>query len=66
VLGGSDGLYISFEASAAWLCRLIWTTNRLYFSSALLLTYALRRSPFAGLAGSNEHRMRDMGYGVFG
>ncbi|MDB5967297.1 MAG: branched-chain amino acid transporter permease [Polaromonas sp.] len=78
VLGGSDGLYINFKPSATLFG---WTPfdldNKLtlyYFTLALLLgVYAfLRRllwSPFGRtLAGIrvNEHRMRAMGYGVFG
>jgi branched-chain amino acid transport system permease protein len=77
-LGGSDGLYINFKPSAAVFG---WTPldldNKLtlyYFTLALLLlVFAfLRRllwSPFGrALAGIriNEHRMRAMGYGVFG
>jgi branched-chain amino acid transport system permease protein len=78
VLGGSDGLYINFKPSAQILS---WEAFDLsnkramyYFTLALLLAaYALLRrllfSPFGRtLAGIrvNEHRMRAMGYGVFG
>ena len=82
VLGGSDGLYINFKPSLAlfgWSPPFSWfdLDNKLtlyYFTLALLLgIYAfLRRllwSPFGRtLAGIrvNEHRMRAMGYGVFG
>jgi branched-chain amino acid transport system permease protein len=78
VLGGSDGLYINFKPSAAVFGWLPFDLdNKLtlyYFTLALLLgVYAfLRRllwSPFGRtLAGIrvNEHRMRAMGYGVFG
>ena len=81
VLGGSDGLYINFKPSLAlfgWLPFAGFELDNkrvMYFFTlaALLLTYAfLRRllfSPFGrALAGIrvNEHRMRAMGYGVFG
>ena len=78
VLGGSDGLYINFKPSAAlfgWVPLDLDNKTTLYYFtlSALLLVYAfLRRllwSPFGrALAGIrvNEHRMRAMGYGVFG
>ena len=78
VLGGSDGLYINFKPSAAlfgWVPFELDNKRVMYFFTlaALLLTYAfLRRllfSPFGrALAGIrvNEHRMRAMGYGVFG
>ncbi|MBC7609430.1 MAG: branched-chain amino acid ABC transporter permease [Polaromonas sp.] len=82
VLGGSDGLYINFKPSAAifgWVPPFSWWNldNKFtlyYFTlGCLLLVYAfLRRllwSPFGRtLAGIrvNEHRMRAMGYGVFG
>lgn len=77
-LGGSDGLYINFKPSAAlfgWHPFDLDNKKTLYFFTlaAVLLTYAfLRRllwSPFGRtLAGIrvNEHRMRAMGYGVFG
>ena len=78
VLGGSDGLYINFRPSAAigtWLPFDLDSKRTLYYFTLalLLLVYAfLRRllwSPFGrALAGIrvNEHRMRAMGYGVFG
>ena len=78
VLGGSDGLYINFKPSAAILGWVPFDLNgklTLYYFTlgCLLLVYAfLRRllwSPFGRtLAGIrvNEHRMRAMGYGVFG
>ena len=78
VLGGSDGLYINFKPSASifgWMpFDLDHKLTLYYFTLALLLVvYAfLRRllwSPFGrALAGIrvNEHRMRAMGYGVFG
>ena len=77
-LGGSDGLYINFKPSAAifgWVPFNLDDNKAMYFFTlgAVLLTYAfLRRllwSPFGRtLAGIrvNEHRMRAMGYGVFG
>jgi len=77
-LGGSDGLYINFKPSAAffgWIPFDLDSKRTLYYFTlgALLLTYAcLRRllfSPFGRtLSGIrvNEHRMRAMGYGVFG
>ena len=78
VLGGSDGLYINFKPSAAlwgWVPFDLDNKRVMYFFTlaALLLTYVfLRRllfSPFGrALSGIrvNEHRMRAMGYGVFG
>ena len=78
VLGGSDGLYINFKPSAAifgWVPFDLDNKRTLYYFTlgALLLVYAfLRRllfSPFGRtLSGIrvNEHRMRAMGYGVFG
>lgn len=78
VLGGSDGLYINFKPSAAlwgWVPFDLDNKRVMYFFTlaALLLTYAFLRSllfsPFGrALAGIrvNEHRMRAMGYGVFG
>jgi branched-chain amino acid transport system permease protein len=78
VLGGSDGLYINFKPSAALGEQVLFDLDSkmtMYFFTlaALLLVYAfLRRllwSPFGRvLAGIrvNEHRMRAMGYGVFG
>jgi branched-chain amino acid transport system permease protein len=77
-LGGSDGLYINFKPSAAlfgWVPFDLDDKRALYYFTlvALLVTYAfLRRllfSPFGRtLSGIrvNEHRMRAMGYGVFG
>ena len=72
-LGGSDGLYINFKPSTA-MFDLDNKRVMYYFTlAALLLVYAfLRRllfSPFGRtLSGIrvNEHRMRAMGYGVFG
>ena len=78
VLGGSDGLYINFKPSAAifgWVPFDLGSKRTLYYFTlgALLVTYVfLRRllfSPFGRtLSGIrvNEHRMRAMGYGVFG
>jgi len=78
VLGGSDGLYINFKPSTAimgWVPFDLDNKRVLYYFTlaALLLTYLfLRRllfSPFGRtLSGIrvNEHRMRAMGYGVFG
>ena len=78
VLGGSDGLYINFKPSAAifgWVPFDLDSKRTLYYFTlaALLVTYVfLRRllfSPFGRtLSGIrvNEHRMRAMGYGVFG
>ena len=78
VLGGSDGLYINFKPSAAifgWVPFDLDNKRALYYFTlaALLATYVfLRRllfSPFGRtLSGIrvNEHRMRAMGYGVFG
>ncbi len=77
-LGGSDGLYINFKPTAAmfgWVPFDLDSKRVLYYFTlaALLLVYAfLRRllfSPFGRtLSGIrvNEHRMRAMGYGVFG
>lgn len=77
-LGGSDGLYINFKPDATLFGWVPFDLNNkltlYYFTlAALLLVYAfLRRllwSPFGRtLAGIrvNEHRMRAMGYGVFG
>ena len=79
-LGGSDGLYINFKPDVSifgWAPSWWSLDNKLtmyYVTLALLLlVYAfLRRllwSPFGRtLAGIrvNEHRMRAMGYGVFG
>ncbi len=77
-LGGSDGLYINFKPSAAifgWVPFDLDNKRVLYYFTlaALLVTYVfLRRllfSPFGRtLSGIrvNEHRMRAMGYGVFG
>jgi len=77
-LGGSDGLYVNFKPSAAifgWVPFDLDSKRTLYYFTlgALLLTYLfLRRllfSPFGRtLSGIrvNEHRMRAMGYGVFG
>ncbi|MFN5349013.1 MAG: branched-chain amino acid ABC transporter permease [Polaromonas sp.] len=78
VLGGSDGLYINFKPSTAimgWVPFDMDNKRVLYYFTlaALLVTYLfLRRllfSPFGRtLSGIrvNEHRMRAMGYGVFG
>jgi branched-chain amino acid transport system permease protein len=77
-LGGSDGIYINFKPSAVigtWVpFDLDNKVSLYYFTLAiLLLVYIfLRRlmwSPFGRtLSGIrvNEHRMRAMGYGVFG
>ena len=77
-LGGSDGLYINFKPSAdlfGWVPFNLDNKRTMYYFTlgALLLVYAfLRRllfSPFGRtLSGIrvNEHRMRAMGYGVFG
>jgi branched-chain amino acid transport system permease protein len=77
-LGGSDGLYVNFKPSAAifgWVSFDLDSKRTLYYFTlaALLVTYVfLRRllfSPFGRtLSGIrvNEHRMRAMGYGVFG
>jgi branched-chain amino acid transport system permease protein len=81
-LGGSDGLYINFKPSTAifgWPTFASWfdldSKRTFYYFTlgALLVTYVfLRRllfSPFGRtLSGIrvNEHRMRAMGYGVFG
>ena len=77
-LGGSDGLYINFNPSTAiigWVPFDLDNKRVLYYFTlaALLATYVfLRRllfSPFGRtLSGIrvNEHRMRAMGYGVFG
>jgi len=78
VLGGSDGLYINFRPSAAvfsWVPFDLDNKRTLYYFTLVLLlgVYAFLRcllwSPFGRtLAGIrvNEHRMRAMGYGVFG
>ena len=78
VLGGSDGLYINFKPGTAimgWVPFDLDNKRALYYFTlaALLVTYVfLRRllfSPFGRtLSGIrvNEHRMRAMGYGVFG
>ena len=78
VLGGSDGLYVNFKPSTAifgWVPFDLDNKRVLYYFTlaTLLLVYAfLRRllwSPFGRtLSGIrvNEHRMRAMGYGVFG
>ena len=78
MLGGSDGLYINFKPSAAilgWVPFDLGSKQAFYYFTlaALLVTYVfLRRllvSPFGRtLSGIrvNEHRMRAMGYGVFG
>ncbi len=78
ILGGSDGLYINFKPVAAvfgWVPFDLDDKRTLYYFTlgAMLGVYAfLRRllwSPFGRtLAGIrvNEHRMRAMGYGVFG
>ncbi len=78
VLGGSDGLYVNFKPGTAlfgWVPFDLDNKLALYYFTlaALLLVYAfLRRllfSPFGRtLSGIrvNEHRMRAMGYGVFG
>ncbi len=78
VLGGSDGLYINFKPGTAifgWVPFDLDNKRVLYYFTlaALLVTYVfLRRllfSPFGRtLSGIrvNEHRMRAMGYGVFG
>ena len=77
-LGGSDGLYVNFKPSAAifgWVPFDLDNKRVLYYFTlaALLVTYVfLRRllfSPFGRTLGGirvNEHRMRAMGYGVFG
>ena len=78
VLGGSDGLYINLKPSASilgWVPFELDNKRTLYYVTlaALLAVYAfLRRllfSPFGRtLSGIrvNEHRMRAMGYSVFG
>ena len=78
LLGGSDGIYVNFKPSASvfgWVPFDLDNKLTLYYITlgALLVVYAfLRRmlwSPFGRtLAGIrvNEHRMRAMGYGVFG
>ncbi len=78
VLGGSDGLYINFKPSTAimgWVPFDLDNKRVLYYFTlaALLASYVfLRRllfSPFGRtLSGIrvNAHRMRAMGYGVFG
>ena len=77
-LGGSDGLYINFKPSVAlgeWVMLDLDNKRTMYYFTlgALLAVYVfLRRllwSPFGRtLAGIrvNEHRMRAMGYRVFG
>ena len=77
-LGGSDGLYVNFKPSTSimgWMPFDLDNKRSLYYFTlgALLLVYAfLRRllwSPFGrALSGIrvNEHRMRAMGFGVFG
>jgi branched-chain amino acid transport system permease protein len=77
-LGGSDGLYINFKPTAAlwgWVPFDLDNKLAMYYVTlaTLLMVYAfLRRllfSPFGrALSGIrvNEHRMRAMGYGVFG
>ena len=77
-LGGSDGVYINFKPSAAlwgWVPFELDNKRSMYYVTlaALLVVYGfLRRllfSPFGRtLSGIrvNEHRMRAMGYGVFG
>ena len=77
-LGGSDGLYINTKPSAAlwgWVPFELDNKRAMYYLTlaALLVVYGfLRRllfSPFGRtLSGIrvNEHRMRAMGYGVFG
>ena len=77
-LGGSDGVYINFRPVASLFGRVLFDLDGkltfYYFTLALLLLVYifLRRllwSPFGrALAGIrvNEHRMRAMGYGVFG
>jgi branched-chain amino acid transport system permease protein len=77
-LGGSDGLYVYFKPSAAifgWIPFDLDSNQTLYYFTlgAMLLTYVfLRRllfSPFGRTLNGirvNEHRMRAMGYGVFG
>lgn len=78
LLGGSDGIYVSFKPNAAiggWdLIDLNNNVNLFYFTLAvLILVYLfLRRilfSPFGRvLSGirTNEHRMRAVGYGTYG
>ena len=78
ILGGSDGLYINFKPSATifgWIPFDLDSKRTLYYFTlaALLVTYVfLRRllfSPFGRTLNGirvNEHRMRAMGYGVFG
>ncbi len=77
-LGGSDGLYINFKPSTSilgWVPFDLDNKRSMYYFTlaAMVLVYAfLRRllwSPFGrALSGIrvNEHRMRAMGYGVFG
>ena len=77
-LGGSDGLYINFKPTALlgnWVLFDLDDKRTMYYFTlgAMLVVYIfLRRllwSPFGrALAGIrvNEHRMRAMGYGVFG
>ena len=78
VLGGSDGLYVNFKPSTAifgWVPFDLDSKRTLYYFTlaALLVTYVfLRRLLFSPLGRTlsgirvNEHRMRAMGYGVFG
>ena len=78
LLGGSDGIYVNFKPSASvfgWVPFDLDNKLTLYYVTlgVLLVVYAfLRRllwSPFGRtLSGIrvNEHRMRAMGYGVFG
>jgi len=77
-LGGSDGLYINLKPTALlgnWVLFDLDDKRTMYYFTlgAMLVVYIfLRRllwSPFGrALAGIrvNEHRMRAMGYGVFG
>ena len=77
-LGGSDGLYVNFKPGTAifgWVPFDLDSKRTMYYFTlgALLLVYAfLRRllfSPFGRTLNGirvNEHRMRAMGYGVFG
>ena len=78
LLGGSDGLYIDTKPSSAifgWVPFDLNDKRALYYLTltALVGSYLfLRRllfSPFGRTLGGirvNEHRMRAMGYGVFG
>jgi branched-chain amino acid transport system permease protein len=77
-LGGSDGIYINFKPSASimgWVPFDLDSKRTLYYFTlgAMVLVYVfLRRllwSPFGRALGGirvNEHRMRAMGFGVFG